>query len=74
MFKYVYGALASLGVVGLVSFWAVFLGLLIGYLLNIYHLIMAFVAGGDVTFNLRLLGQVIGLFNLIIGGGMGWLV
>lgn len=74
--RFIYGILASLGVFGIVSFWILCIGILIGWLLNIIKLLFSLpgVIGGEVTdIGLEIVLRLIGIPLAPIGGLLGYM-
>lgn len=67
------GFFGILGVFGLTLYYIVCVGLIIGYFINIYKLIIFAINQQTFEITLMLVLRIVGIFMGILGGILGWL-
>ena len=71
--KQAYKFLVGLGIFGYLVLFAVVIALAIGWILNVYHLIVIAMKGG-VEITIPLILQIVGVFAAPLGGVLGWVL
>jgi len=67
MFSTIKGLFAAAGIF---TYFVLIFGLLIGYIMNIYTVVIGFL--NSVPFDTMFIGRIIGLFFYPLGGVLGW--
>ena len=68
--KVIYNLFAAAGIIGVLTYFALIIGLLAGWIMNLIDVVQFFLANAEWT-NL-MVGKLIGLFFFPLGGILGW--
>lgn len=73
MFKAVYAMFSGLGIVGIMAYIALWVGMLVGYFMNVFSVAKFFLSNAAInTIDTLMIGRIIGLFFAPLGGVLGY--
>lgn len=71
MFKAIYSFFAALGILGIISYFVLLIAGIVGYVMNLYKLVMMIIEPG-VEFTVLLVGRAVGVFFGPLGAILGY--